>query len=1003
MRIFLTLLLFLGLPGAVQTQPFTFLQYSLSEGLPQSQVFAIFQDQRGFMWMGTQGGGLSRFDGRQFVPLQTDEGLPSDFVNALTQDAGGQLYAGTSKGLARIREKRAEAVPGFTETVYQLLADASLGVLAGTAKGVFRILPGQSACAPCPAFQDIQPIPVPFLVAGKKGIWAGTSRGLWLWDKNAERSTPFLPLAGQTIEALGMGTDGQLWVAIPGVLLLIDEKSMAITARYAHPAIAQPECLALAADGAVWVGTANNGLAVFDPRHQHWSFFNETAGLPRNFVRTLLCDRSGTLWAGTSGGGALRFVAQNFQHYSREQGLGGDRIYAVMEAPEGGMLVSASQNGLFRLDSSGIWPVLADSGFLRIKCKSLASDRFGRVWAGTDGKGIAVLDTPAMQVIDRKSGLAGDFVARLLPDPSGDMWVALVQGGLYRVRMPDRLHFQIQRINLPAAFNNTNIQTIFLDKNADLWVASGSGTICRVRNERVEWVSDASSGLPETAIRCLSADARDRLYAGVKGEGLYYADIRDKSLKFRPLLLPRPISRNIYLLQFDQAGRLWVGTENGVDKLVFDAAGQVTELEHFGKNEGFLGIESCQDASCMDRQGQLWFGTMNGLVKYLPNDQKRQIQAPSLFFTGISLFYKPIGATPYARFLTAEGSLAPGFELPWNQNHLSFAFQGIDLADPDHLQYRWRLEGAEQEWSPWSDQLQVNYASLAPGRYTFWAQALSGAGVSSPMISASFTIAQPFWQRWPFQAGAVLVLLGLITLLAWWWVRRVKKVEQQRREQLEVQNKLLQLEQKALQLQMNPHFIFNALNSIQSVVASQDFLTARQEISAFARLMRSVLNNSRQPFISLQEEADTLEQYLRIEQFCQQNKFEFDIFMDAALDPEEMEIPPMLLQPFVENAVIHGVSHLQYPGKIDIRFEQEGALLRCTLKDNGVGREKSALLRQARRPGHQSTALHVTRERLEALRGAADYHSLEITDITGANGHIAGTCVVVRLPLHTKY
>jgi sensor histidine kinase YesM len=332
-----------------------------------------------------------------------------------------------------------------------------------------------------------------------------------------------------------------------------------------------------------------------------------------------------------------------------------------------------------------------------------------------------------------------------------------------------------------------------------------------------------------------------------------------------------------------------------------------------------------------------------------------------------------------------------GLQLPWHQNHLSFAFKAIELSRDDAMKYRWRLEGADTEWSPWYTQNTVNYANLAPGTYRFWVQA-AGSNLIAPSqaISAAFTIQKPFWQTWVFIVSTIL--LGVIVLL--WgiriYVQRVRSKELAQREQLELKNRLLQLEQKALQLQMNPHFIFNALNSIQSLIATQDYSVARQEITQFAVLMRGVLNNSRKTEISLQEEMDTLTHYLRVEQFCQQNPFTFEIRAGEDMEPDQIRIPPMLLQPFVENAVVHGVSHLEYPGHIRVVFSTSANSLLAQISDNGIGREKAALLREAKKPGHQSAALEVTRDRLLALGG----------QLTIGDGSESGTVVQVELPLN---
>ncbi|MCB0542838.1 MAG: hypothetical protein KDC70_04955, partial [Saprospiraceae bacterium] len=170
---------------------------------------------------------------------------------------------------------------------------------------------------------------------------------------------------------------------------------------------------------------------------------------------------------------------------------------------------------------------------------------------------------------------------------------------------------------------------------------------------------------------------------------------------------------------------------------------------------------------------------------------------------------------------------------------------------------------------------------------------------------------------------------------------------------------------------------------------------------------RGILSNSRRQRISLREEAETLDQYLRIEQFCQQNKFSYAIHLPENIDPDEIEIPPMLLQPFVENAVVHGIVSLPYEGLIEVtfQFEQvaETGLLCCTVRDNGVGREKAAALQQERKPGHASVAVEVTRERLAALKNGMGYRELEYRDLKDAEGKIGGTEVTIRLPAAVNY
>jgi len=337
--------------------------------------------------------------------------------------------------------------------------------------------------------------------------------------------------------------------------------------------------------------------------------------------------------------------------------------------------------------------------------------------------------------------------------------------------------------------------------------------------------------------------------------------------------------------------------------------------------------------------------------------------------------------------------------LPYDENHLGFRLSGVNLARPNKVKYRWQLAGSETDWSPLSVSSSVNYANLDPGSYVFKAQSCIDDKNCSAIITAPFTIEQPYWATWWFRALAGAGILLLSFLFYWFRVKAIRKQEQAKRKELELRNHLLTVEQKALQLQMNPHFIFNALNSINGLVAMRDFAQARKQINRFAVLMRQILSNSRKESISLEEEIKTLENYLTMEQFCRADIFEYDISIADHLDPEEIEVPPMIIQPFVENAVIHGVSHLEKKGKIEIKFYPQGEVLVCEITDSGVGRKKSAALRKKRSPSHQSTAMAVTKERLDALFAERHGNSIEISDIVTENGDVNGTRVTLRIPI----
>ena len=238
--------------------------------------------------------------------------------------------------------------------------------------------------------------------------------------------------------------------------------------------------------------------------------------------------------------------------------------------------------------------------------------------------------------------------------------------------------------------------------------------------------------------------------------------------------------------------------------------------------------------------------------------------------------------------------------------------------------------------------------------------------------------------------GALLILWIFSSQL-----RKVRRKAKRAQEQLRIEKHIVELEQKALQLQMNPHFIFNALNSIQLLIGKNNEQTARAYLAKFSRLMRATLENARQNRLCLSDEMESLERYLALEQFSRGNTFQYSILVEPEEEAEEVFIPPMMVQPFVENAIIHGVAPLKEKGMIRVHFYIREKEVLCTIEDNGVGLKHSEARRSA---NHQSTALQVTKERLSLLNGGAKAEE-EMFEIGPASPDRQGTLVKIHLPL----
>lgn len=868
-------------------QPFGFLSWNTADGLPQSQVYALAEDSQGFIWAGTQGGGVARFDGEEFEVFTVANGLPDNFIEEIYLD-GSRIVVNTKQGAA------------FFDPNQKRFFDLA------------KWVPEQK---PVPQLRPEIPTPVAELrLPDGRYLVASRTRGLYLTS------------AG-------------------GVIL------------------------------------------------EHYTENN--SDLPHNSVRALLQDRQERFWLGTSGGGLVRMIPTGIRHYDQSDGLRDTRVYALHR--DGDRLwVGGRKRGMQYLDSTGFHQPPVEDPTARTKITSITQDAASSfTFFSTDGRGLAVLDDSLrVQRLTRRSGLPADWVLKLLPgEDKGitEIWAATYTEGLAHIVYRDS-SFRITNYNLPKDDQPLRLASVIRDGNQTFFLGTTTGEIHQWRwqpNQRVmrTTVLGKDNGLPEAPVKALALRRGTQLWAAVTGHGLFYTDLRMDQPRFFPLPARlKEENRNIFQLTAPaDRPELWIGTQSGLDRLFLNQDGQPDHIRHYGPAEGFLGGETT-GASLIDEDGALWFGTMNGLARYEESDVEGYLAPPPTFIEGVDLFYQPLDAA----LVEWNGLADPGPQFKAEDNHFNFRFRAVDLTYPERIRYRYRLGGYTQgEWSPLTKERSIRFADLAPGYHQFEVVATTDGGKTyGDPAFFEVSIKSPLYRQ-PWFLGLV-ALLGSSLLIGGFYTfyRRIQRKEAARRRKLEARNQVLELEQKALRLQMNPHFIFNALNGIRGLVDGQHDAEARQQISRFAALMRGILNNSRQDSIPLADEIKVLDDYLKMEQFCQPFSFSYALHVPEDIDAEEISLPPMLLQPFVENAILHGLSGKEAGGHIDVTFVLRGRRLQCLVEDNGIGRRAAAARRKSRAPGHKSVALDVTQARLQAMKGR-----LKISDREGG-----GTTVEVLVP-----
>lgn len=1013
--------LILALPCllALQTvvaQSFDFRNYSVGQGLAQSQVYALMEDQRGYIWMGTQGGGLSRFDGQSFRnwSTTTNPGLINNYVLSLFEDRHGYIWIGTKNGLNRF--------DGLNLYDYKISDTASVEVHAigedtkgnlyiGTHQGLYR-LEGKGFVLQEPE-QGFPAGKIHCIIqASDHTLWLGHDGGLTHINLEGEaRDVGRAGLVNREIVSIAEDHDGRLWVGtLGGGLHTFDGSRFNEFRQDARLRNSVVFDLLVDREGNLWIATLNSGAIVRQARDSSLMFFSDADGLARNHIRTLLEDSWGNIWLGTSGGGVSKYYGQEFIHYDRSNGLAGRSVYSVAQDSAGRFWLGNHNQGFSILDDGEISSFNRQSGYKNVQIKTILRDRKDRMWLGTYGQGISLfINDSTYRDFGGPDGLSDAYIWDIEEDKAGHIWVATAGGGITemipKVDTTDTLGwtFDTRLYRSGDGLPQNRINCLHIDSLNRIWFGTTGKGIGFILGNEIRFSRTLPGGSSNNSVRSMVEDDKGYLWIGTAGGGVNRLFLYPEKDTFPVTTFSGGLtSENVYLLAFDQQDHLWIGTEAGVDRATLDPDRNIIEIKHFGRSEGFVGIEVCQNSVFLDSLDNLWFGTVNGLTKYNPRTNVEDTLAPKISLTEMSLLYTPLEELDEFRtWVQAWGDIRPGLQFSHKQNTLSFAFIGINHTNPEQVRYSWRMDGLEEDWRPFTYQREATYPQLPSGSYTFLLKAVNEDGKSTEQpLEISFTINRPYWETWLFR-GIALSLLGLILAIAFRLrINQIRRKVNQERQRLEMEKDLLDLEQKALRLQMNPHFIFHALNSIQHLITQQDAKTARYYLAKFARLMRNVLENSRESMIPISEEIQILEDYLTIEQFSREKTFEYKIDIDEWVDPDHFLIPPMLIQPFVENAIIHGVAHLEHKGLISIKFERIDQHIECSITDNGIGREQATRINSQKDQHHKSTALVVTQERLDILHSSGEWDkSIEIKDLVDPLGQSAGTKVLLRIPV----
>ena len=332
------------------------------------------------------------------------------------------------------------------------------------------------------------------------------------------------------------------------------------------------------------------------------------------------------------------------------------------------------------------------------------------------------------------------------------------------------------------------------------------------------------------------------------------------------------------------------------------------------------------------------------------------------------------------------------------ENFFSLEFSALNPFAGDKTKFLYKLEGFDEDWRSTSNHRQAEYTNVPGGNYTFLLKAGNNEGIWNPKpYQLQINISIPWWESSWFYGS--LILSGILVLYAFYRYR-LNQLKSKQQVQFEFNQKIAKVEMSALRAQMNPHFIFNCLNSIDYFIIQNDAEKASDYLNRFSRLIRLILQNSRSTKISLQDDLEALKLYIEMESLRFDDQFKYAVKVANDIDLQQIKVPPMLLQPYVENAIWHGLSNKYGKGKLDLKIDRKTNYLYCSIQDNGIGREAASKLRSKSTTRHKSFGMQIAKERLNLINQLEDEKGLvKIIDLIGKNGQANGTKVVLKIPI----
>jgi len=1052
-----------SLPSRAQ-ENFQAVHWGAGEKMQVGWVIGMIKDANGFMWIGTGGQGLFRFDGSVFKNYlhETSENdrIPGSDIRGLIEDSLHNIWIGTENGLC---------LYDINQDTFRIVALAIKNPLGrsivpfwATKDEVFcwdyrdfnwvafnsHTLSKRSLAKISP--DDIEKD----WFADRFSVFDAGSNSIWIEkDSGGSSDGGLLQVSLSTSKKLSFSWDcyqnitnhghsfqcmqydrrrNAIWINSSDGLVeftLRDKKFHRVAAMDSlvrQKSFQQRAGINIDDQDRIWMGTYPKGIIIYDPASQSLQLpFPSDSTLQQNISASNLmiyCDRDGMIWSGSfdNQNGFYQLIPfsppvnQFISERGKSNSLSNDFAVFCKDAGQGKVLIGTG-DGLNIFDpETGFFQVLRKNDL-----RGLKSDLPGLKAETHEMQPISIdtLTQKAWITIDRRyyqmdmrskqcsPVIFEDSNNQKLPD-QGSLPRPFKNGSVLCIDYGNRTLVFVgnsdssvakQILSFPAgsidglyvASDEDHLLFFRRDESAfnlSYILVHGKWILTHTAMDSIRWVnimfnkSDRSYWInTKQSLLHLSGDFRPiRVYA--EKDGLPVGD--------RGWVIP------------DNNGNTWFTTEHSIHRLDIESGriSTLSERDGFRANGFWIGLMICKSVA-----GDLYIPSGaggKGFTRITP--AKYAYGASTVYIQSLLINQLPYHFSPGIKN-------KPEIFLKYFENRFTIEPGIIDFNSAGKNQFRYKL-GESAEWIyPYNNI--IYYDNLAPGNYDLIMQASNSNVFNSPATTLHVHISPPWYQTWWAYATAVICLIAVLYCFLRYRVRqkflkhmvflqKEKQMADMRQKAAELQQQKTELEMQALRAQMNPHFIFNSLNSINHFILQNNKIQASEYLTKFSKLVRMILQNSQASSIPLESELEALKLYIEMEVLRFNHHFDYKISTSNDLDIELLKVPPLIIQPYVENAIWHGLMHKEEKGHLDIEVSQEDENLYFKITDNGIGRKQAGMLASKSARKHKSLALQITAGRIAILQNSSRNDSpVTINDLVNTDGIGSGTEVIIKIPV----